>query len=123
MFIDIDDVVEKKLAVLDCLMSQGYDGAYARKRIETTDGAFGNKGQCSCAERFIPPNAQTHCYLPLTEHALAVSRSSDKKNISHHPPHQSRLTQSLRQYETAYWPATNGVLGKSMSISTPPGTT
>ena len=41
VFIDITDVVDKKLAALDCLESQGYGGAYARKRIETSDGAFG----------------------------------------------------------------------------------
>ncbi len=41
VFIDITDVVDKKLAAMDCLESQGYGGAYARKRIETSDGAFG----------------------------------------------------------------------------------
>ena len=44
VFIDITDVVEKKLAAMDCLVSQGYGGAYARKRIETSDGAFGQAG-------------------------------------------------------------------------------
>ena len=82
VFIDINDVVEKKLAPLDCLVSQGYDGAYAHKRIETTNGAFGAKGQCSYAEGFTSLNAQTHYYLPLTEHALAVARSSDSENIA-----------------------------------------
>ena len=77
VFIDITDVVEKKLAALDCLVSQGYGGAYARKRLETSDGAFGKAGLCSYAEGYIKPNADTHHYLPVTEHALKVARSSD----------------------------------------------
>ena len=39
VFIDIGDVIEQKLAAIDCMVSQGYAGAYARKRIETSDGA------------------------------------------------------------------------------------
>ena len=81
VFIDITDVVEKKLAALDCLVSQGYGGAYARKRIETSDGAFGSAGHCAYAEGFISLHAETHSFLPLTEHALRVARSSDHENI------------------------------------------
>ncbi len=77
VFIDITDVVDKKLAALDCLASQGYGGAYARKRIETSDGAFGKAGFCSYAEGFIKPDADTHHFLPVTEHALKVARCSD----------------------------------------------
>ncbi len=82
VFIDITDVVEKKLAALDCLVSQGYGGAYSRKRIETSDGAFGSAGHCAYAEGFISLHAETHSFLPLTEHALRVARSSDHENIS-----------------------------------------
>jgi LmbE family N-acetylglucosaminyl deacetylase len=77
VFIDITDVVEKKLAAMDCLESQGYGGAYARKRIETSDGAFGQAGGVSYAEGFISLNAETHYYLPVTEHAMTRARSSD----------------------------------------------
>ena len=81
VFIDITDVVDKKLAALDCLVSQGYSGAYARKRIETSDGAFGVAGGCAYAEGFISLKAETHYYLPVTEHALEVARSSDHELI------------------------------------------
>ena len=81
VFIDITDVVDKKLAALDCLVSQGYGGAYARKRIETSDGAFGIAGGCAYAEGFISLKAETHYYLPVTEHALKVARSSDHELI------------------------------------------
>jgi LmbE family N-acetylglucosaminyl deacetylase len=77
VFIDITDVVEKKLAAMDCLVSQGYGGAYARKRIETSDGAFGQAGGVSYAEGFITLHAETHYLLPVTEHALWRARSSD----------------------------------------------
>ena len=82
VFIDIVDVVDKKLAALDCLVSQGYGGAYARKRIETSDGAFGVAGGAAYAEGFISLNAETHDYLPVTKRALANARASDHELIA-----------------------------------------
>lgn len=77
VFIDITDVVEKKLAAMDCIVSQGYGGAYARKRIEASDGAFGQAAGVSYAEGFISLRAETHEYLPVTDHALKQASSSD----------------------------------------------
>ena len=62
-------------------MSQGYGGAYARKRIETSDGAFGSAGGCAYAEGFIRERAETHYVLPLTERALNAARESDHEHI------------------------------------------
>jgi LmbE family N-acetylglucosaminyl deacetylase len=81
VFIDITDVVDKKLAALDALVSQGYGGAYARKRIETVDGAFGNAGGVAYAEGFISQSAQTYDYLPLSEHTIRRAARSDHENI------------------------------------------
>ena len=81
VFIDITDVIDRKLAALDELESQGYDGAYARKRIETSDGAFGTAARCAYAEGFIRLNAEVHHHLPVTEHALKLARSSDHEVI------------------------------------------
>ena len=81
VFIDFTDVVDKKLAALDCLVSQGYGGAYARKRIEASDGAFGQMAHCGYAEGFIKMKAEVHRYLPVTEHELAISESSDHEII------------------------------------------
>ncbi len=81
VFIDITDVVDKKLAALDCLVSQGYGGAYARKRIETSDGAFGMSGGVAYAEGFISMSAETHYYLPVTARAMEIARSSDHDKI------------------------------------------
>jgi LmbE family N-acetylglucosaminyl deacetylase len=77
VFIDITDVIEKKLAAMDCLASQGYGGVYARKRIETSDGAFGQAGGVSYGEGFISLYAETHYLLPVTDYAVRRARSSD----------------------------------------------
>lgn len=77
VFIDISDVVEKKLAALDAMVSQGYGGAYARKRIECSDGAFGRAGNVSYGEGFIRMHSETHYLLPVTEHARKLSKMSD----------------------------------------------
>lgn len=82
VFIDITDVVEDKLAALDALVSQGYGGAYARKRIETSDGAFGNAVRVAYAEGFIKLNAECHSFLPVTEHALELATMSDHQVIA-----------------------------------------
>lgn len=81
VFIDITDVADKKIAALDCLVSQGYGGAYARKRIETSDGSMGMAGGVAYAEAFISHQAETHYHLPLTTYALAASRASDHELI------------------------------------------
>lgn len=81
VFIDITDVVDKKLAALDCLVSQGYGGLYARKRIETSDGAFGMAGGVPYAEGFIKQRAETHYFLPVTDYALEDARASDHELI------------------------------------------
>ena len=75
--IDITDVVEKKLACLDMLVSQGYGGAYARKRIEISDGAFGRIGEVAYGEGFISEKAQTWRHLPISDHTLKVGKMSD----------------------------------------------
>jgi 4-oxalomesaconate hydratase len=77
VFIDITDVVEKKLACMDLLVSQGYGGAYARKRIEISDGAFGRGGRVAYAEAFISHTSQTYRYLPLSDYTRQFARDSD----------------------------------------------
>ena len=92
VFIDITDVVEKKLAAMDCLVSQGYGGAYTRKRIETSDGAFGQAGGVSYGEGFISLNAETHDFLPVTDHALTPSTLLGPRNHGViQPPNQGRI--------------------------------
>ena len=75
VFIDITDVIEKKLAAMDCLVSQGYAGKYARKRLEVSDGAFG--GGYSYGEGFLKLRAENHYYLPIPERMLQTAKLSD----------------------------------------------
>lgn len=82
VFIDISDVIHLKLKSLDSLKSQGYAGAYARKRLETNDGAFGNHAKVPYAEGFIRLRSETHSYLPLSEKDLTTARLSDHQVIA-----------------------------------------
>jgi hypothetical protein len=56
--------------------------AYARKRIETTDGAFGVKMGLPYAEGFISLYSTTHYYLPVSEIDLQHSKASDHESIT-----------------------------------------
>ena len=80
--VDITDVIELKLAALDCLVSQGYAGAYARKRIEASDGAFGTQAHVAYAEPFIALRSVTHYYLPVPEQMLLAAESSDHETMA-----------------------------------------
>ena len=75
LYIDITDVIEKKLAAMDCLVSQGYAGKYARKRLEVADGTFG--GGYAYGESFIKWRPETHSYLPVPESMLETAKLSD----------------------------------------------
>lgn len=76
VFIDTTDVIEKKFAAMECLVSQGYAGAYNRKRTEVSEGSFGGH-TASYGEGFIRMNAEVHYYLPLTAYARRKSKDSD----------------------------------------------
>jgi 4-oxalomesaconate hydratase len=81
IFVDISDVAEKKIACLDAMESQGYGGDYARKRIETSDGAFGSRVRVPYAEGFISLYSTTQYYLPISEIDLQHSKASDHEGI------------------------------------------
>jgi LmbE family N-acetylglucosaminyl deacetylase len=82
VFIDITDVAAKKVACLDAMESQGYGGAYARKRIETSDGGFGEDIAVSYAEGFISMNSTTNYYLPISRLNLQKAKMSDHETIT-----------------------------------------
>jgi LmbE family N-acetylglucosaminyl deacetylase len=76
VFVDITDVIDRKFAAMECLVSQGYAGAYNRKRTETGDGAFGG-GVVAYGEGFIRMHAEVHYHLPLTAYARHRGGASD----------------------------------------------
>ena len=81
VFVDITDVIDKKFAAMECLVSQGYAGAYNRKRTETGDGSFGGN-TAAYGEGFIRMNAEVHYYLPVTDYALRQAEDSDHEVMS-----------------------------------------
>ncbi len=82
VFIDITDVIAEKHAAFNQLDSQGYAGPYARKRVDTSDGAFGNAAGVGYAEGFISLKSTTAYYLPVSELNLEMARLSDHEAIS-----------------------------------------
>ena len=79
VFIEITDVIEKKLKCLDMLESQGYGRAYTRKRIEVCDGAFGKEVYVPYAEGFIRWRASVHHRLPLSDIDRKIFGMSDQE--------------------------------------------
>jgi LmbE family N-acetylglucosaminyl deacetylase len=76
VFIDITDVIDRKFAAMECLVSQGYAGAYNRKRTENGDGAFGG-GFVAYGEGYIRMTAEVHYLLPFTPYARRRAGDSD----------------------------------------------
>jgi len=76
VFVDITDVIDRKFAAMECLVSQGYAGPYNRKRTETIDGACSG-GTVAYGEGFIRMNAEVHYCLPVTAYARRRARDSD----------------------------------------------
>lgn len=72
LFIDITSVVGRKIAAMDCFASQGYDGPFARKLIEASNGEFGRSAGVALAEPYIRFRGETRSLLPVTEHAEAA---------------------------------------------------
>jgi len=66
LYVDITDVIEKKVLALDCIGTQFYGGAYARKRAETEDGALGQNVNVAYAEQF-------QRFRPEVRYTLSVS--------------------------------------------------
>lgn len=72
MFIDITPVVGRKIAAMDCFESQGYDGLFARKLIESNNGEFGRAAGVNFAEAYTRFRGETHSLFPLTVQAKGV---------------------------------------------------
>ena len=66
LYVDITDVIDKKVKALDQISSQYYGGAYSRKRGESEDGHYGNKAEVGYAEAF-------QRFTPMVRYTLPVS--------------------------------------------------
>jgi LmbE family N-acetylglucosaminyl deacetylase len=81
VYVDITDVVEKKIRAIDCIQTQYYGGLYARKTVEISDGLSGNIAWTSYAEqfqRFTPPL----CYkLPISEFEIRTAEEPREETM------------------------------------------
>ncbi len=66
LYIDITDVIDKKVKAMDCISSQYYKGSFARKRAEATDGHYGYNAGVGYAEAF-------QRYYPAVSYTLPIS--------------------------------------------------
>ena len=70
LYVDITDVIDKKVRALDCISSQYYGGPYSRKRGENEDGHFGNKAGVAYAEAFQRYTPMVRYTLPISDYEL-----------------------------------------------------
>ncbi|MFH1007258.1 MAG: hypothetical protein V1800_07130 [Candidatus Latescibacterota bacterium] len=68
LYVDITDVIEKKVQAVDCISSQFYGGAYSRKRAELEDGSYGNRAGGAYGEQF-------QSFFPLVRHTLPITKT------------------------------------------------
>lgn len=79
IYVDITDVIEKKIRALDCISSQYYGGAYARKRAEVEDGAYGARAEVPYAEQFQRFTPYVCYTLPITDFDLLKTEETGKE--------------------------------------------
>lgn len=70
LYVDITDVIDKKVEALDQISTQFYGGPYARKRAETEDGSWGQKALTAYAEQFQRFQPMVLHTLPITDAEL-----------------------------------------------------
>ena len=74
VYIDITDVVEKKVRALDCVGSQYVRGDFARKSVEIKAGAAGHAADVPYAESFQRYRPWVSYTLPISDFEVHTSR-------------------------------------------------
>ena len=69
-WVDITPVVEKKIRAIDQLVTQGYQGAAARKIVEAREGRWGMLAGCAYAEPWMRDRAARYPCLPVRSEDL-----------------------------------------------------
>lgn len=77
-YVDITDVIELKVKALDMMVSQQYDGAYARKHTECWDGKAGHFMGVGYAEPFITNRPEIGHYLHVSKERLERANEPEK---------------------------------------------
>ena len=82
VYVDISDVIDQKIRALDCIESQYYDGAYARKRAETEDGRYGGFARVPYAEQFQQYMPRVCYKLPVSEYDLLCAEETSVEGMA-----------------------------------------
>ena len=92
IYVDVTDVIERKVKALDHLVSQRYHADYARKRAEVADGWKGTRVDVPYAETFVPMIPEVYRFLPIQKETIekekgwtARIRSLSKMTAPHVP--------------------------------------
>jgi len=97
LFIDVTDVVDLKVKALDVLVSQQYEGPYARKSVESWNGVFGFYSGTSYCEAFVLNQPFVEHLVPVCEHwrkraneEEKIHRTRDTQLIAHAVPYEKK---------------------------------
>lgn len=82
VLVDITSVVDKKVRAMDCLSSQFYPGALARKCIEAVNGRMGLHARLPYAEAFQSFFPTIHDALPANEGLLRHAAQSAEDKVA-----------------------------------------
>ena len=90
IFVDVTDVVDRKVKALDHLESQRYEAVLARKRIEYADGWIGTRADIPYGESFVPMIPEVYRYLPIEQSTLDTDKgwTARIKRVSHLAAHK-----------------------------------
>lgn len=75
LYVDITDVIDRKVRAMDCIGSQYYGGSFARKRAEAADGHYGYDATVGYAESFQRYRPQVYYTLPVSDFEILRSTS------------------------------------------------
>ncbi len=70
IYVDITDVIDKKVKALNCMVSQQYGGSYAIKRTEVNEGTYGHHMRTAYCEAFVPTHPDFYHVLPVSQQRL-----------------------------------------------------
>ena len=81
LFVDVSDVVTEITRAKSCMVSQQYNGNYAKKSVETSFGTNGNRMNTGYAEAFIRYHPEITYYLPLPKRLQKWANETEKEQL------------------------------------------
>ena len=86
VIVDVTDVVDLKVRALDQIRSQGYAGAYARKRTETVEGRIGGMMRIAYGEAFARNRAEVYDSLPIQDSTIRQMTETSAEQVARYGP-------------------------------------